>query len=391
MTLANSNVLVRYRRRCSLATLASFAALSVAACASEPSDAGSDGSGGTNASGTGGSAAGSPATGGVAPQGGGAGTEPSGGVGAPASGGVGPSGGSSGASSTGGAAGVGISGAGGAQGANGGAGSGGSAGASGGASGAAGAPQGGRGGAGGGGAGQGGKGGTAGSGTGGAGGRPNHTGTNGALKIMPLGDSITASFCWRPKLWQKLRQAGKTAFDFVGSQTSSDCGVTGYDANNEGHGGYLVTTLTTGMIAELRGWIQTNTPDLVLLHFGTNDCWNSVAPGNVLTAYGVVVDELRAKNPNVWVLVAQIIAMNPINTASCTTCQCTACGGRVQTLNGMIPAWAASKSTAASPVLVVDQWTGFNATTDTDDGVHPNDAGSEKMATKWFNALNGLI
>jgi len=210
---------------------------------------------------------------------------------------------------------------------------------------------------------------------------------------MPLGDSITGSTCWRARLWQKLQTAGKTNFDFVGTQTSMPCGVAGVDQNNEGHGGYLVTNLTGGMLNELRTWAQTNPPDLVLFHFGTNDVWNNIAPATILASFGTVVDELRARNANVWVLVAQIIPMNPVNTASCTTCACPACGGRVQTFNGMIPAWAASKSTAASPVLVVDQWTGYDANGDSNgDGVHPSDTGgSEKMAVKWFNAVSGLF
>jgi len=376
MISSSSNVLVR--RLGPWALFVAAGALVLSACETDPAEGDSgDEQGGTNASGSGGSA-GSVQTGGVGPQGGVAGAPaggvgPQGGVAGTPAGGVGPQGGAGAVTGGAGQGGVGVSGGGP------------------GGSGGAGAPQGGmagRGGVGAGGAGQGGKGG---SGTGGSGGRPNHTGTNGTLKIMPLGDSITASYCWRPKLWQKLQQAGKTSFDFVGSQTSSDCGITGYDPNNEGHGGYLVTNIAGSMIGELRGWIQTNTPDLVLMHLGTNDCWNNVAPATILSAYGTVVDELRARNPNVWVLVAQIIAMNPINTASCTTCECTACGGRVQTLNGMIPAWAASKTTATSPVLVVDQWTGFNATTDTVDGVHPTDTGSEKMATKWFNMIRDLI
>jgi lysophospholipase L1-like esterase len=210
---------------------------------------------------------------------------------------------------------------------------------------------------------------------------------------MPLGDSITGSSCYRARLWQKLQQAGKTNFDFVGTLTSSGCGISGYDAQHEGHGGYLVTNLTGAMIGELRGWIMTNTPDLVLFHFGTNDAWNNIAPQTILSSFGTVVDELRARNPNVWVLVAQIIPMNPVNTSSCTTCACPACGGRVQTLNSMIPAWAASKSTAASPVRVVDQWTGYDANADSNgDGVHPSETGgSEKMATRWFEAVSPLF
>ena len=179
----------------------------------------------------------------------------------------------------------------------------------------------------------------------------------------------------------------------MGTQSSSGCGISGFDPQHEGHGGYLVTNLTGGMIAELRTWVMTNTPDLVLFHFGTNDVWNSIAPQTILNSFGVVVDELRARNPNVWILVAQIIPMNPVNTASCTTCACPACGGRVQTFNATIPAWAASKSTAASPVLVVDQWTSYDAAADSNgDGVHPSETGgSEKMATRWFDALAPLF
>ena len=52
------------------------------------------------------------------------------------------------------------------------------------------------------------------------------------------------------------------------------------------------------------------------------------------------------------VLVAQIIPMNPGN---CT--ELRAAGGRPERARS--PAWAAGESTAASPVTVVDQWTGL--------------------------------
>jgi lysophospholipase L1-like esterase len=37
--------------------------------------------------------------------------------------------------------------------------------------------------------------------------------------------------------------------------------------------------------------------------------------------------------------------------------------------------------------------TGFNPAMgqDTSDGVHPNATGSQKIATKWFNALTSLV
>jgi lysophospholipase L1-like esterase len=99
--------------------------------------------------------------------------------------------------------------------------------------------------------------------------------------------------------------------------------------------------------------------------------------------YTVIIGRLRGANPNVRVMVAQFTSLQPSG--------CTDCPTRVTNLNNMIPSWASQNSTAASPVTVVDQNTGFNPATDTADGVHANDAGATKIATKWFNALSPLF
>jgi hypothetical protein len=44
-------------------------------------------------------------------------------------------------------------------------------------------------------------------------------------------------------------------------------------------------------------------------------------------------------------------------------------------------------NSTASPIWVVDQYTGFNAGSDLRDGVHPNDAGDVKMLNVWYPAL----
>jgi hypothetical protein len=100
--------------------------------------------------------------------------------------------------------------------------------------------------------------------------------------------------------------------------------------------------------------------------------------------------EVFAHVPNMKILVAQIIAMNP---PSCSTC-----AAEVQSLDQAIPGWAAGLTTAKkqSPIIVVDQWTGFDDATDTvGDGVHPNDTGFAKMAARWYpplaQVLNGII
>ncbi|WP_214416704.1 cellulose binding domain-containing protein [Sphaerisporangium fuscum] len=201
------------------------------------------------------------------------------------------------------------------------------------------------------------------------------------VKIMPLGDSITGSpGCWRALLWNKLVQAGYTGLDFVGTLPPQGCSVP-YDGDNEGHGGYLATNVADQDL--LPGWLSATRPDIVMMHFGTNDVWSNRPTDVILAAYSKLVDQMRASNPSMRILVAQIIPMNPSS--------CPECAQRAVTLNAAIPGWARSKTTTQSPVVVVDQWTGFSTATDTYDGVHPNSTGDQKMADKWYPALAGLL
>ncbi|PZF82262.1 SGNH/GDSL hydrolase family protein, partial [Micromonospora endophytica] len=197
------------------------------------------------------------------------------------------------------------------------------------------------------------------------------------VRVMPLGDSITGSpGCWRALLWNRLQSAGHTNVDFVGTLGPQGCGQP-YDGDNEGHGGYLVTNVANQNL--LPGWLSATRPDIVLMHFGTNDVWSNIAPATILAAYSRLVDQMRASNPAMRVLVAKIIPMAPTS--------CPECGQRVVALNDAIDGWAAGKTTAQSPIVVVDQWTGFRTAADTYDGVHPNAAGDQKMSDRWYPAL----
>ena len=197
------------------------------------------------------------------------------------------------------------------------------------------------------------------------------------VRIMPLGDSITgAPGCWRALLWNQLQDAGYTDIDMVGTLPAQYCGVD-HDGDNEGHAGMLVTEAAEQNL--LPGWLAATSPDIVLMHFGTNDVWGAVPAERIIDAYTTLVEQMRASNPTMTVLVAQILPMNPW--------QCGDCGQRVQELNALIPQWAESVTTEESPVVVVDQWTGFDTATDTYDGVHPNGGGDQKIADRWFAEL----
>ena len=202
-----------------------------------------------------------------------------------------------------------------------------------------------------------------------------------ATRIMPLGDSITGSpGCWRALLWNRLQDTGHTNIDFVGTLGPQGCGVA-YDGDNEGHGGALVTNVADQN--QLPGWLAATRPDIVMMHFGTNDVWSNRPTATILAAYSKLVDQMRASNPAMKILVAQIIPMAP------TTC--AECGQRVVALNTRSPAgrrrrpprsrrsWWSTSGRASAPRA------------DTYDGVHPNASGDQKMADRWYPALAAVL
>ncbi|MPY56840.1 GDSL-type esterase/lipase family protein [Streptomyces spongiae] len=202
-----------------------------------------------------------------------------------------------------------------------------------------------------------------------------------AVRIMPLGDSITGSpGCWRAVLWNRLQSTGYTDIDLVGTLSHQGCGQA-HDGDNEGHGGERVTDVADQNLLPAR--LAATLPDIVVMHFGTNDVWSDIAPDRILAAYSRLVEQMRASNPDMKILVARLIPMNPGS--------CTACAQRVVDFNARIPDWAGATSTDRSPVAVVDQWTGFSTATDTYDGVHPNASGDDKIAARWYPALTALL
>lgn len=200
------------------------------------------------------------------------------------------------------------------------------------------------------------------------------------VRVMALGDSITGSpGCWRALLYRDLTAAGHRV-DMVGSLPAQGCGFA-HDGDNEGHGGALVTDVA----ASGRGaaWFAAARPQVVLLHFATNDVWSNRTPAQVLGAWTTLVGQMRAVDPRVVVVAAQIIPVAPPT--------CGDCPARTRAFNDAVPAWAAATSTAASPVLVVDHATGWDPARDTSDGVHPNDSGTARMAATWLPVVERAL
>jgi lysophospholipase L1-like esterase len=163
----------------------------------------------------------------------------------------------------------------------------------------------------------------------------------------------------------------------VGSNKAPDCGFP-YDGDNEGHAGSLATDFAAK--GNLTGWLNTAKPDVIMMHLGTNDVIQKKPVGDIIKAYDTLVTEMRLSKTTMKILISLLI---PIDRFSANS-------GIVE-LNKAIIAWAPTKSTKQSPITIVDNYTGFNTTTDTVDGEHPNDAGNEKLASKFFQPLTDAI
>lgn len=210
------------------------------------------------------------------------------------------------------------------------------------------------------------------------------------VRVMPLGASIThGSGEWGPNyryyLWRDLVQLGYSV-DFVGSQQAPYSGAypfPDFDQDHEGHYGFRVDMLA----ANAEGWATAAQPDIVLVHAGTNDISQGQSVDSTLSDLADLVAVLRAANPAITVLIAQLIPCDPTSGQGVGYCN----PANMTLLNSQIPDLAVSLDTTTSRVIAVDHAAGFNATTDLADGLHPNAAGDQKIAARWLAALQPLL
>lgn len=211
------------------------------------------------------------------------------------------------------------------------------------------------------------------------------------VRIMALGDSITGNpvrflflsspyllasltsyitshtnqkptqGCWRALLSRKLSATNidlplpYSQIRFVGTQQRTYCGYgSAYDWPHEGHGRFLATGIASTTVPILSilpdlplltqplltSWLLNpdvsllgRPVDIVLMHLGTNDIWQGRPTAEILGAYGALLNQMRAVNLRVLLLVAKILPMQPAN--------CPSCAAKVQELNTYIPLWAA--------------------------------------------------
>lgn len=212
-------------------------------------------------------------------------------------------------------------------------------------------------------------------------------------RIMIVGDSISAGpGCYKQYLLQDLMDNGYSSFEFVGEYTD-DCGssvrhsaVSCSTAEQYTMSSFMMPNCFEDMTFPGMSTLVTNhMPDLIMLQLGVNDVWNGRATDAILQSYTTLVEQARAQNPNIVLVVAQINKIRPDCTNEAVTTAAEA-------LVNAVPAWAASQNTAQSPVFVADLWTNSDySMAETTDCVHPNDVGAQKMGLNWYNALKDIL
>jgi lysophospholipase L1-like esterase len=196
--------------------------------------------------------------------------------------------------------------------------------------------------------------------------------SNGGVRIMPLGDSITDGFNvpggYRTGLWQSLVAGGHT-IDFVGTGFNGPASLGDHD--HEGHSGWRIDQLD----ANIAAWLALTTPRTVLLHIGTNDMNQNFDIANAPARLSALIDHINTLAPSTEVFVATVTPeSDPVREA------------RVRTFNAQIPGIVSQKANAGRRVHLVDMHAALT-TADLADGVHPNAGGYDKMARVWNTAL----
>ena len=174
--------------------------------------------------------------------------------------------------------------------------------------------------------------------------------------LMGLGDSITegADFftCYLYPLWEKLFTAGYQ-FDFIGPRESK-CRIG--TLNHCGFSGKNVEFLESKIDSLYRLYPA----DIVLLHAGHNHFVEEKPVPGMIASYRSIINKIQAINPNVRILIAQVIPSGKLPKYS-----------YIPELNEKIAEMVAGLN--SGQVFLVNQAQGFNWQDYTvHDKVHPN-------------------
>jgi lysophospholipase L1-like esterase len=196
---------------------------------------------------------------------------------------------------------------------------------------------------------------------------------------------------YRGPLFAAAVAAGRK-MTFTGSLSNGPNTVSGqtFPKKNEGHSGWGISEVTpySGGNAGIATVIPTpafasasgGTPEIILLHIGTNDS-GSFSAAQMQTDLKGLLDKLFTNAPNALVVAAQIIPLgyDPNNAV-------------IKAYNQALPGIVQERAAAGKHIALVDMNTGYSvATMFGSDNIHPNTAGYKLMADRWYAAIESLL
>jgi lysophospholipase L1-like esterase len=228
-----------------------------------------------------------------------------------------------------------------------------------------------------------------------------------ALKILPLGDSITNGYnkgefqgpgtgSYRTQLWKDFG-SDPTRVNFLGSQNNGPADLG--DKDNEGHNGYSIDDINGNLSGVAPSsdpssdpndnhggyWLTGGGirpaiyPDVVLLHIGTNDMFGGSS--GVTAAAGrldTLVGHIFALRPTTKMIVSSLIPR--VDSADFEAAS--------QAYNALIPGIVTKYKGLGDKIFFVDMHPLLNPATDLKpDGIHPLPSGYDKMGNAWYGAM----
>jgi lysophospholipase L1-like esterase len=242
--------------------------------------------------------------------------------------------------------------------------------------------------------------------------------STGPLQIMPMGDSITqgagAGGGYRSPLFASLSAAG-FQMEFIGARSDNSTSLltTNSQTKHEGHGSYstdlllgnLDTSTPYGGTNEGGFWITgipgtraAAYPDVILLMIGTNDIgmW-AHTPAQTIAYYDQLLTKLVTLRPAAHIICASIVPFVLSEFEEAYPDKVGVYTNRELNnviFNSLLPGLVATHQAAGHRVQFYDMRQKVNpanaATLIGGDGVHPNQAGYNAIASGWFDAMKRL-
>jgi len=200
------------------------------------------------------------------------------------------------------------------------------------------------------------------------------------VKIICIGDSITQGgnaneeeYTYRLPLYRLLKQKGYN-IDFIGTRNH---GLNeafrwpgDFDPDHEGFYGASTDEVRRALMADLP---KLPAPDIAIIDLGSNDHGKDVDAA-VIKPLTDIISQLRARNPQVKILIIQI-------------------PGMFQNLGMHFWTWRMARelNQPKSPVITIPLYLRWDTYGDTFEGAHPNIKGQNKMAEAIFSELEPLI